>query len=449
MLFSSLTVAAACASLMIFPERFLYSMGVGGVAVTLVSAAVALTVLPALLAMLGRRVEKWGWFSLERATAQRQRHGGWYRLAHAVMKRPVAVVVVTGALMLALGSPFLRIAFTSVDASVLPQSASARQVDDALRSGFGGDTSQPVHAVVSLPATDQASAARVAALATTLGGLPGARAVQPPRALSEDTWLVDVLPSQPTLSESTQSLVREVRDVAGGQPYPVLVGGQTATFVDLQSNLKSLLPWAVAIVLIVTVIVLWAMTGSLVLPVKAVIMNALTISAAFGLLVLIFQDGRLTGLLDYQSQGALESTQPILLFAIVFGLSTDYGVFLLGRIKEGHDAGLPTAEAVALGLERTGRIVTAAAVLLAIAIGAFATSSIVFIKELGVGSAAAVLIDASIVRAFLVPALMRLLGDWNWWSPRPLRALHRRLRLDQLEERHGPPTGTPSPSPAT
>ena len=438
-LFSSLTVAAAAASLLIFPERFLYSMGVGGVVVTTVSSAVALTVLPALLAVLGPRIETLGWFRLERARIDRERHGAWYRIAHMVMRRPVLVAVVTGAVMLALGAPFLRIAFTSVDASVLPESASARQVDDVLRSSFGGDTSQPVHAVISLSTTDPIAGGQVRTLAAALGSLPGARAVSPPRPLDGGTWVVDVLPSQPTLSEPTQALVRAVREVTAREPYPVLVGGQTAQFIDLQSNLRSLLPYAVLIVLSITVAVLWAMTGSVVLPLKAVLMNFLTVSAAFGLLVLIFQDGRLTGLLNYQSQGALESTQPILLYAITFGLSTDYGVILLSRIKEGRDAGLPTGEAVALGLERTGRIVTAAAVLLAIAIGAFATSSIVFIKELGVGSAAGVLIDASIVRALLVPALMKLLGDWNWWSPRPLSALHRRLGLDRLDHAESRP----------
>jgi RND superfamily putative drug exporter len=160
-------------------------------------------------------------------------------------------------------------------------------------------------------------------------------------------------------------------------------------------------------------------------------MNTLSLSAAFGLLVLIFQDGRLQGLLSYSSQGALESTQPILLFAIAFGLSTDYGVLLLGRIKEAHDAGTPNREAVALGVERTGRLITAAALLFCVAIGAFATSQIVFIKEIGVGTALAVLIDASIVRALLVPSLMDLLGDANWWAPRPLARLHARLGLSE------------------
>jgi uncharacterized membrane protein YdfJ with MMPL/SSD domain len=173
------------------------------------------------------------------------------------------------------------------------------------------------------------------------------------------------------------------------------------------------------------------MTGSVVIPIKSLVMNLLTLSAAFGLLVLIFQDGRLEGLLSYTSQGALEATQPVLLFAVAFGLSTDYAVFLLSRIKEAHDGGLADRDAVAVGLERTGRIVTAAALLFTVAIGAFATSQIIFIKEVGVGTALAVLIDATIIRALLVPSLMALLGRWNWWAPVPLRRLHARLRTSE------------------
>ena len=178
-----------------------------------------------------------------------------------------------------------------------------------------------------------------------------------------------------------------------------------------------------------TVVVLFLMTGSLVLPLKAIVMNLLGVSAAFGILVLVFQDGRLETLLGYTSQGALEATQPVFLFAVAFGLSTDYGVFLLARIKEARDRGLPNDEAVAIGLERTGRIVTAAAVLFCVAVGAFATSQIIFLKELGIGTALAVLIDATIIRALLVPSLMNLLGAWNWWAPRPLARLHARIGL--------------------
>jgi uncharacterized membrane protein YdfJ with MMPL/SSD domain len=195
-----------------------------------------------------------------------------------------------------------------------------------------------------------------------------------------------------------------------------------ATSSRRQEGLGDRLPLALAILSLTTLVILFVMTRSLLLPVKALAMNVLTISAAFGVLVLVFQDGRLEGLLDYTSQGAIESTQPLVLLAIVFGLSTDYGVFLLARIKEHHDAGASNDEAIALGLERTGRIVTAAALLFMIAIGAFATSSIVFIKQVGLGTAVAVLIDATVVRALLVPSLMKLLGERNWWAPGyPLR----------------------------
>ena len=214
-------------------------------------------------------------------------------------------------------------------------------------------------------------------------------------------------------------------------PFPARTGGDTASFMDLQSSLADRLPLALLILCSTTLILLFLMTGSVVLPIKALIMNLLTLCAAFGLLVLIFQDGRFEGVLDYTSQGALESTQPILLFAVAFGLSTDYGVFLLTRIKEARDCGLPNDEAVAAGLERTGRIVTFAALLFSIALGAFATSQIIFIKQLGVGTVLAVLIDATIVRALLVPSLMKLLGEWNWWAPRPLARLHARIGLSE------------------
>jgi RND superfamily putative drug exporter len=211
--------------------------------------------------------------------------------------------------------------------------------------------------------------------------------------------------------------------------------------------LASHLPAVLAIVVAATLIVLFLMTGSVVLPVKAVIMNVLSLSAMFGILVLVFQDGHLQSLLSFRNLGALDATQPVFLFAVGFGLATDYGVFLLSRIKEARDHGASNSEAVAIGLERTGRIVTAAAILFAVAIGAFATSEIVFIKELGVGAALAVLIDASIVRALLVPSLMKLLGQANWWAPGPLRRLHERIGLREDEAVLAPPAArlsTPS-----
>jgi RND superfamily putative drug exporter len=253
--------------------------------------------------------------------------------------------------------------------------------------------------------------------------VPGAAAVSPPQRLAGGNWAIDVTSTAAPLDPRSQDLVRDLRALPGD----ALVTGTTAGHIDLQESLVDHLPLVLAIVFVVTFVVLFVMTASVVLPIKQVLMNALGLSAVFGILVLVFQDGRFEGLLGYTSQGGLESTQPLLLFAVVFGLSTDYGVFLLSRIKEARDAGHDNSEAVAIGLERTGRIVTAAALLLSIAIGAFVTSQIIFIKELGFGVAIAVLIDATIIRALLVPALMQLLGKWNWWAPRPLARLHSRI----------------------
>jgi RND superfamily putative drug exporter len=229
------------------------------------------------------------------------------------------------------------------------------------------------------------------------------------------------------LTDDSQTLVEDIRSL--DPPFAVSAGGQSARFIDLEDSVLEHLPIALAIIAAATLIVLFAFTGSLVLPLKAVLMNVLTLSATFGFLVFVFQDGRFEGLLDYTSQGAVELTQPIFLLAVAFGLSTDYGVFLLSRIKEARERGASDGDAVAIGLERTGRIVTAAALLFCVAIGAFATSEMVFIKELGLGTAFAVVVDATIVRALLVPSLMELLGRWNWWAPRPLRRLHDRFGL--------------------
>ncbi len=419
-LFSALTVAAALLSLTVFPQRFLYSMGVSGALTALIAATVALLALPALLTLLGPRVNALSparWRRAARQTA-RGEEGGWYRLAHAVMRHALPVALVTSLVMVALGLPFARVAFTGIDPSVLPASAEARQVDDALRTEFPARRTEPVTVVV--PAADASGYAR------SLERLPGVEQVAPPRPLSKGEWVLDVFPARPSLDDATLDLVGAIRDRPA--PGEVEVTGEAAEFVDQQKSLADRLLLALAVLSLTTLAILFAMTESLVLPVKALVMNLLTISAAFGVLVLVFQDGRLEGLLDYTSQGAIESTQPLVLLAIVFGLSTDYGVFLLSRIKELHDAGASNEEAVAHGLERTGRIVTAAALLFTIAIGAFATSSIVFIKQVGLGTAVAVLIDATIVRALLVPSLMKLLGEWNWWVPRWLRHAHARTR---------------------
>jgi uncharacterized membrane protein YdfJ with MMPL/SSD domain len=426
-LFASLTIAAAMASLTVFPINFLWSMGVGGIIVALTACVVALTILPAVLRLLGPRVNSLAPKRWQNAlSSPSETRGFWYRMSWFVMRRPVAVAAISTVVLIALGLPFLGIRFNSVDQNALPSSLAARQLDQALHSDFGVPSGATITIVVEAPASD---AAQVQAFAGSLKTVANVADVGTPQPVASGTWTIDVRTPGGNFDPATQTVVHDIR--AEPAPFTFLVDGQAAQFVDLQASLASHLPLAIAIVALATLVLLFLMTGSIVLPVKAVLMNLLTLSAAFGVLVLIFQDGRLEGLLRYTSQGALESTQPVLLFAIVFGLSTDYGVLLLTRIKEAHDAGMSNSEAVAAGLQRTGRIITAAALLFCVAIGAFATSQIIFIKELGIGIAAGVLVDATVVRALLVPSLMALLGRWNWWAPRPLRWLYVRAGLHE------------------
>jgi uncharacterized membrane protein YdfJ with MMPL/SSD domain len=431
-LFSSLTVTAALASLMVFPQRFLYSMGLGGTLVALLAMVISLTVLPAVLALLGNRVNALAPSFLQRRAerdAQPAEHGFWYRLSRFVMRRPAPIAVASAAFLIALGIPFLSIKFTSPDAQILPEDRSARQVDDVLRAEFPRFRDTPIRVLV-----ENGTQQTIAEVQSEIGTTKGVIAVNPPRQLENGDTVIEAISGSPYIEEESRDTVRAVRDISVPGGSELLVTGATASFLDFQHSLAEHGPIALAIVVVATLIVLFLMTGSVILPVKQLLMNVLNLSAVFGILVFVFQDGRLEGLLDYNSQGALEQTMPILLFAVAFGLSTDYGVFLLSRIKEARDNGASDSECIAIGLERTGRIVTAAAVLFAIAIGAFATSQIIFIKQNGIGTALAVLIDASIIRALLVPSLMELLGRWNWWAPKPLRRLHYRFGLSESAE---------------
>jgi RND superfamily putative drug exporter len=427
-LFSAATVSAALASLLVFPQRFLASMGTGGLICTVVAAATALIALPALLAVLGPRVnalapKRW---QREAQLAARGEHAGfWYRLSRGVMRRPLPVAILASGILIAAGLPFLTVQFTGVDASVLPTSSPVRQVDLALDREFSDSPVAPITVAVDAPSNAQD---RLDDYAADLRELPNVESVSKPDNLKGNTWQIDVTPERDTFDSRTLDLVDSIRD--GKAPFPVDPAGESASFVDQQASLAEELPVALGILITTTVVILFVLTGSVVLPVKSVLMNFLGLSATFGLLVLIFQDGFLSGPLDFE-KGAINATQPILLFIVAFGLSTDYGVFLLTRIKEQHDAGAPNKEAVATGLERTGRIVTAAALLFSVALGAFATSEIVFIKLVGVGAVLAVLIDSSIIRALLVPALMALLGTRNWWAPKPLRRVYERIGLSE------------------
>jgi uncharacterized membrane protein YdfJ with MMPL/SSD domain len=446
--FSSLTVAAALASLIVFPQQFLYSMAIAGTITALLASFITLTALTALLVALGPRVNALAPKRWQRRGADETR-GFWYRWSRWVMRHAGLVTIVGSGLLLLAGTPFLRIQFTGIDTRALPKGNIAKVVDNTLRTEFADAGTEPISVVIQqVPGEDRT---QVQAYADRIAQLPSVKSVSTPTSVDIfEVWQFDVNSKYETLDDRSLQLVRDIRQVRS--PGISLVAGQAPRFLDEVDAIGSRLPYSIAIISLATIIILFLMTGSVLLPIKSLLMNVLAISAAFGVMVLIFQDGRFQDLLDYESQGGLEVTQPLLLLALAFGLSTDYGVFLLTRIKEGRDEGLSNDDAVAIGLQRTGQIITAAAMLFVIAIGAFATSKIIFIKEVGIGTAAAVIIDATLVRALLVPSLMKLLGEWNWWAPGPLRRLHDRLGISEAAPELPPDyqssPATPPSSPA-
>jgi uncharacterized membrane protein YdfJ with MMPL/SSD domain len=423
--FSAAIVSISVAALALFPQRFLYSTGVGCALVAMVSAVVVVVVLPAVLAILGDRVNA---LSLSRDREAVTRSPRWRALARLVLRRaPVVAIAVTVA-MVACGLPFLRAELTRADARVLPQDTSAREVDNLVRREFPSD---PLSSLLLVDArTGKGAARRLDDARRELRGLAGVEGVRdaevpgPARALE-----LRIAPGP--YSDRALDLVGDVRDLAGG----VLVTGVSAELTDQRASLREHLPLAAAVIVAATVIALLLMTGSLILPLIAVVANMLTISVALGALVLLFQDGRLEDLLSYEGVGAIDISIPILLFAVIFGLSTDYGVFLLSRITEARRGGASDDAAIAVGLERTGHIITAAAVLFAVVMGAFIFSRMIFIKEVAVGTALAVIVDATLVRALLFPSLMKLCGRATWWGPGARRRTLSELRPSAAPDR--------------
>ncbi|HST64829.1 MAG TPA: MMPL family transporter, partial [Mycobacteriales bacterium] len=423
---SGLTVAVSLSGLLIFPQVFLRSMGAGGIAAVLVAVVAALTVLPALLAVLGTRVDA---LPVRRRRARLVTDtGAWARLARSVMRRPVLYAVGVVALLLVLGTPFLHVAFGGIDARALPAGTPSRQVTETVNRDFPPNATDPVEAVVTLPAG--AGAAALDDWVGTVRAVPGVTAATVVER-GDRTARVDLGFAGDPMGAESRALVDRVRVLPAPPGGTVLVGGTSAQLTDLLASLGRLLPLVGLIVAGATVLLLFLAFGSVVLPVKALLMNALSLTASFGAIVWIFQDGHLSGLLAFTSTGTLEATQPILVLAIVFGLSMDYEVFLMSRIRERWLATGDNTEAVAAGLQRTGGIITTAALLLVVVIGAFSLSGITFIKLIGVAMAIAVVVDATVVRALLVPASMRLLGRWNWWAPAPLRRLQERFGLHE------------------
>ncbi len=445
--FSALTVAVALAALLVFPLAFLRSFAYAGIGVALVAGAVAVISLPALLAVLGLRVNSLRVF---RRDPKPVGEGVWHRIATFVMRRPVPIAIAVIALLIVLGLPFLRIQFGLPDDRVLPTRASSRQVQDDIRSRFASNEALTLEVVASDIRDPAARAEDIDRYAVALSGTSGAARVDAltgsyidgqrvagPGPVTERfagrnaTWF-SVVPAVEPYSDAGERLAHAVRDTPA--PFPVLVGGNSAELVDSKASLFSRLPLAAGLIALATFVLLFLMFGSILVPIKALILNVLSLSATFGALVWIFQDGRLSGVLDFTPTGTLPTTIPVLLFCLAFGLSMDYEVFLLSRIKEEHDRTGDNARSVAIGLERTGRIVTAAAVLISVVFIAFATSGVSFIKIFGVGLAIAVLMDAFVIRATLVPAFMRIAGEANWWAPPTLRRLHDRIGISEAPE---------------
>ena len=454
--FSALTVGVSLAALLVFPMYFLRSFAYAGIGVTLVAMASSLLTLPAVLATLGRRIDALSLPSARRRATQREAdptRGFWYRTAMFAQRRAVVVAPAVVALLVLLGLPFLKVAFGTPDERVLPADDPARVATERLRQEFDSSEADAFPVVIQ-GTLDDAALDRFAVELSTLEGVtrvdaPTGRYMEGAMVLPGDELLarqrtdealyLNVVPEMTPISAEGERLVEDIRDMdAPGEQ--VLVGGSSAEYHDMKDTIAARLPWALGLIALTTFVLLFLMFGSVVVPLKAIVLNVLSLSATFGAMVWVFQWGHGAELLDFTPTGLTDLTTPILMFCIAFGLSMDYEVFLLSRIAEEHRRGADNTTAVAMGLQRTGRIVTAAAALLAVTFLAFATSGISFIKLFGLGLALAVLMDATIVRALLVPAFMRLAGDANWWAPGWMRRIHDRIGLSEGDDEVSPLT---------
>lgn len=435
--YSGITVALVLASMLLFPQYFLKSFAYAGVSVVLFAVLASLIALPATLALLGHKVDKW---KIRRGDLKPKESGAWSTLATAVMKRPILIIVGTVALLVALASPALDAKFSQVDDRVLPASNPAAIASDQIRERF--ESQIPVEVLVPI----SASTAEVNDYAKALVADPNVISALTSDSFFEEDTAVPVAPEQAVTPSQAhhritlytnvesrnmdaQNLVTRLRAIEP-PAEGTLVGGQAAIFTDSQNGISENLPAVLGWLIIATLIILFLFTGSAVLPIKAVILNMLSLGATLGVLVWVFQDGNAMWLVgDFTVTGALDTSTLVLVAIVAFGLSMDYELFLLSRIKEEHENGADTITSVSLGLQKSGRIITAAAVLIAIVFACFMTSGVTSIKMLGLGIAFAILLDATIVRGLLVPALMRVAGDWNWWAPKSLQKLHSRFGI--------------------
>ncbi|QNG17624.1 MMPL family transporter [Rhodococcus triatomae] len=424
--FSGATVAASLSVLFVFPFPFLSSFAYAGIAVVLTAVAGATVILPAALMLLGRR-------ALARRDGPSASAARWGRLAAAITRRPLAGALGGVTVLVLLGAPALGVVFGPPDDRVLPASQPVRAVYDTIRADFLTEDADAVTVVpVATGPVDLADhAARVAEL-------PGVLRVDTLTSVTGDSAL-RVLPTAAQLDRGADELVDDVRAIPSS--HEVVVGGAPALLADYNDGVVSRLPLAAALIAVVSFGVLFLMTGSVVAPLKATVLNLLSLSVMFGVLVWGFQEGNLAWLLGFTPTGSIESSIPILMFCIAYGLSMDYEVFLLSRIKEEYERTGDTTLSVIRGVSRSAPLVSAAALVLAASFALYATSGITFLQQLGIGMALAVLVDATVVRGVLVPALMTWAGPWNWWAPAPLRRLHRRIGIG---EGIAPETATPS-----
>ena len=422
--FSGFTVATAMAALVLMPQRFLYSMAVAGASVGLLSALIAVLVVPSLLALLGNRIDA---LSIRRGPSVSDESGGWYRLAHGVMRHPVGVALASAALLLAAAAPLLWTQLTGPNSQFVPPGKPSYEANHYLEAHYPRDVTEAVTVVVDGPAS-RAQLARFGGRIESIGEVARGTPFAP--AGGKVAYAGFALKDR-ALDPASEDAVTKIRALAPPGAATVLVSGNTARFIDQKQSLLDHMPLVVGIIAATTLLILFLLTGSVLLPLKTLLMNAMTLGATLGIVVLAFQQGLLDGLFDYRGPSEVEVTSLVFLFAIIFGLATDYAVLVMARIKEQHDLGKGNEEAVAIGIGRTGRVITAAAVCIAVVFLAFGVSSIFFMKQIAVGVAVGVILDATVVRALLVPSLMRLLGDWNWWAPGPLRRLQERFGFSE------------------
>jgi RND superfamily putative drug exporter len=429
-LFSALTVAVSLAAMLVFPQYFLRSFAYAGIAVVVLAAAAALILLPAALMLLGHRVNSWDLRRVlrrgHRPKAAEEEGRTWARTATLVMRRAPFFALGTTAVLVLLGLPFLGVKFGTADDRQLPSTSESHVVQQHIRDGFPGSPDGGLEVLAEGRATE----AQYGAYKERIAGLPDVQRVDGPLVKGDSAYFT-VLPKGEAVDDPAQRLVGELREVRA--PFDTEVTGAAAVLVDSKDAIGERLPLAALFITIVTLLLVFLLTGSVLIPIQAVVLNALSLTAMFGAVVWVFQDGHLSGLLGFTSPGSIETTLPVLMFCVAFGLSMDYGVFLLSRIKEEHDHTGDHDQAVRHGLQRTGGLITAAAVILAVVMVAIGTSRVTNTKMLGLGIALAVLMDAMIVRSLLVPAVMRLTGRATWWAPGPLRRFHERFGLSEGE----------------